>query len=283
MPLAALGPILLGAAGTSAAATTAAWGAIGAGATAGLGFAGASKQAGAAQRAAELQTASANRAADIQAKAAADALAFQRQQAEADWRNSEITRQANYEQWRSGQQRLSPLGELLGLGPRQIPGYVPSIDPNLNPSSASSSPTAVNPMDPRVSQIIAEATKNLPPTSESLDPIIAALNKAGIPASRARHGANGSLASDDKIALPGGGGIDLIRSVGAPDAAWQFSPYGSGIAGSNAMNAGRSSYFGRLGDLTANPQQPYASLPLTAPLPTPTAWQAPRSLGSVLG
>lgn len=84
-----------------------------------------------AGKAANQQTAAANHAADLQSKAAADTLAFQRQQAEADFQNSETSRHGNYDQWAAGQRRLQTLNDLLGLGPRDIPDYVPGIDPNL--------------------------------------------------------------------------------------------------------------------------------------------------------
>lgn len=132
MPLALLGPILLGAAGTSAAATTAAWGAIAAGTMATTGLIGASKQAGAAKDAAQLQVDAANHGADVQAKTAADTLAWNKQQAETQWQNDEVNRKANYDQWAAKRQNVGSIGQML-LGsrftPSTIPGYVPSIDP----------------------------------------------------------------------------------------------------------------------------------------------------------
>lgn len=130
MPLAALAPILMGAAGTSAAATTAAWGAIGAGAMAGANIYGANKQSGAASDAANAQMQAANHAADVQAKSAADTLAWQKQQAENDYRNQEATRRANFDQWASGMGAKNSVRAALGLGRVNVPVYVPSVDPN---------------------------------------------------------------------------------------------------------------------------------------------------------
>lgn len=132
MPLAALGPILIGAAGTSAAATTAAWGAIGAGAMAGSSMYGAHKQASAAEDAAAAQTAANDKA-----------LAFQKTQAENDYQNQESTRRANFDQWSARQTSNNSVRRALGLGAINIPGYVPSVDPNYlgtNPNAIQSGP-----------------------------------------------------------------------------------------------------------------------------------------------
>lgn len=97
-----------------------------------------------AKSAANQQVNAANHAADVQSKSAGDVLAFQRQQAEADYQNSEGSRHANYDQWAASQRRLQTLNDLLGLGPREIPGYVPGKDPNFTgsgPSTASGVPT----------------------------------------------------------------------------------------------------------------------------------------------
>src|SRR2546429_297363 len=68
-------------------------------------------------------------AADLQAKSIADALGFTKQQAEGDWRNQELTRRGNFDQWAATQGRLGTLGEMFGMRPRYIPPYVPSEDP----------------------------------------------------------------------------------------------------------------------------------------------------------
>ncbi len=137
MPLAALGPILIGAAGTSAAATTAAWGAIAAGTAAAGSLAAASKQAGAAKTAAQIQSDAATKAAQIQSNSAAQALAFQQDQAKRDQATFEATQHANYNQWAAREGRMSSLGGLVGLGPRQIPAYVPTT---LPPAGMTSTP-----------------------------------------------------------------------------------------------------------------------------------------------
>lgn len=143
MPLAALGPILIGAAGTSAAATAGAWTAIASGATIGANIWGAKKQTSAQQNAAQIQADAAKETARIQAESAAKAaalqkqandetLAFSKQQATYGAQSTEVDRHANYDQWAAQQRRLGSIGEMVGLGPREIPGYVASPTPNFD-------------------------------------------------------------------------------------------------------------------------------------------------------
>lgn len=70
-------------------------------------------------------------AADLNAKAQAEALAFQRQLAESQYQTGETDRNANYGQWAAAQRRLGIVGDALGLGPREIPAYVPGVDPRF--------------------------------------------------------------------------------------------------------------------------------------------------------
>ncbi len=124
MPLAALGGILAGTAGT-AAATTGAWTALGAGAAAAGSLASASKQAGAAKDAAQLQTDAQNHAADVQAKSTADALAFQQQQAAIANAQAEANRHGNYDISAARTARLGSISEALGGPSASMPAYVP--------------------------------------------------------------------------------------------------------------------------------------------------------------
>jgi hypothetical protein len=100
--------------------------------TAGGGAAAGYFQGRGATKGAKIQSEAATRAAQIQAESEAAALAFTKQQAENEYRNQEVVRRANYDQWVSQQQRYGTIGNLLGMGPRDIPGYVPSEDPQFN-------------------------------------------------------------------------------------------------------------------------------------------------------
>jgi hypothetical protein len=125
MPLAALGPILAGAAGVSGAATTAAWTAIGAGTVAGTNLIGAKLQGNAARDAAALQVGAADRAAQAQLQAQREALDFTKQQAGYDANVAEANRHANYDQYVASRGKTNSVADLLGMPHEQIPGYVP--------------------------------------------------------------------------------------------------------------------------------------------------------------
>lgn len=92
---------------------------------------GANMQISAADRSAAATAAAAKYAADLQAKASADALAFQYGSAENSFLNNEAARQGNYAQDAAHQRRLGTIGEEVGLGPREIPAYVPGVDPHF--------------------------------------------------------------------------------------------------------------------------------------------------------
>ena len=102
------------------------WGAMAAGAGAGAQIYSANRTANANTEAAHLAADAANRAGDLQAHAADESLAFTRSEAARAQANFEATQHANYDQWAAREQRLSALGVLAGLAPRQIPGYVPT-------------------------------------------------------------------------------------------------------------------------------------------------------------
>ncbi|HEV8262937.1 MAG TPA: hypothetical protein VGQ19_19550 [Burkholderiales bacterium] len=93
---------------------------------------GAKKQSDAAVQAAQIQSEYAYRAAQLQDQAQREALAFQRQQAQNAYANSETARRGNYDQWASRERRLGSIGQLLGYGSREVPGYVPGVDPHFD-------------------------------------------------------------------------------------------------------------------------------------------------------
>jgi len=94
-----------------------------------------------ATKGADTAAKAANDAAAIKAKSDADALDFQKQQAEADWRNAESTRKANYDQSLARMDRLGSLYDILGMHRPSMPAYVPTQDPNLS-GAPSGAPTA---------------------------------------------------------------------------------------------------------------------------------------------
>ena len=98
------------------------------------GIVGAKMQSGAVRNAAQEQARAADIAAAEQRRASEAAEAFQRQQAQQAWAQQEADRRANYDQWAAREQRLGSIGEMLGYGRRQTPGYVPSVNPHLAPA-----------------------------------------------------------------------------------------------------------------------------------------------------
>lgn len=97
------------------------WGAVTATAGAGGALVAGKLQSNASRDAANAQVSAANHAADLQSKSAADALAFQQKQAAQDQQNYVNTQLANYAQETARQQRIGQLGQMVGLGPRNIP------------------------------------------------------------------------------------------------------------------------------------------------------------------
>lgn len=76
----------------------------------------------------------------LQTTANRQATMFARQQAEQAWRDQERVNQANYGQNAARERRYGEVAQLLGLNvaPREIPAYVPGVDPHLD----------VEPIDP---------------------------------------------------------------------------------------------------------------------------------------
>lgn len=127
----------------------------------------ANMQANAAANSSATTAASAKYQADLIAKANADALAFEGKNAENAYQNNEAARQGNYGIFAARERRLGTIGDEVGLGPREIPAYVPGVDPRFgdmggamgapaDPSAAA--PTSTNPTDDAA--ILAAVTKN---------------------------------------------------------------------------------------------------------------------------
>lgn len=103
-----------------------------AGGTAAAGIGGAMLQSGAAKDAAKLSTDAANHAADVQGKSTADALAFQKQQAENEWLNSQNTQRANYDQSKARYGSIAGVASQYGLNLAGMPDYAAGIDPHYD-------------------------------------------------------------------------------------------------------------------------------------------------------
>lgn len=126
------------------------------------------EQGSAADTAAAATAAAAKYSADLTAKANADALKFQYANAENAYQNNEASRQGNYGIFAARERRLGPIGEEVGMAPREVPAYVPGVDPGFGtmgdaatgapPASSSGAPASGNPTDPNA--IMAALTDN---------------------------------------------------------------------------------------------------------------------------
>jgi hypothetical protein len=136
------------------------------------------------------QGAAAEHAADLSARGNADALTFEKQQADLAQANFEATQKANYEQWAAKEQRLSTIGQMAGLPARSVPGYVPTTSANGMTAGAAAQRflAAVNQsgLDPVAvqghGQTIADAVNQIDPSLQlSVDPKSDAIVWNGIP------------------------------------------------------------------------------------------------------
>lgn len=87
--------------------------------------------ASAAKDAANTSASAAKYEADQQTKANEETLAFEKQQAEAAYQSGESTRRANYDQWAAHEGTIASAAAKYGIT-RNIPAYVPGVDPMLN-------------------------------------------------------------------------------------------------------------------------------------------------------
>ena len=86
---------------------------------------GAKQQSNAAKDIAKQQLDAQSRSDAAAAKAAADALSFQREESALARQSAEVSRRGNYEWDASRERRIGSIGEMVGLGKREIPSYVP--------------------------------------------------------------------------------------------------------------------------------------------------------------
>lgn len=110
----------------------------------------------------------------------------------------------------------------------QTGGAPGTFDPVTGaPTAPAPTGAATRGVDPYA--IIRQTMAGLPATAASLDPILAALNAAGIRATKATHGTRAHpQASGDAIVMPDGTYVDLIQGVGSPGAHWHSAKGPSG-------------------------------------------------------
>jgi hypothetical protein len=196
-------------------ASSIALGALVAGATAGGAVASGAIQSRAIGKSADKQTQAANYAADVQSRSTADALKFQKEQALRDQERFEATQRANYDQWAAREGRLGTLGEMIGMGSRNIPGYVPVTAGGTTTTARGATPSASVPGG-NYQALFQSLTAGKPPTPEVLTALGPELQRYGIALAPNAAGVNG------KIKLPTGQIVDVIEAAGAGGKNWQW-------------------------------------------------------------
>ena len=106
-------------------------------------------QSRAAGKAAKATSDASNYAADRQAEAQQRQEQFLREQAQRNYEQEESVRRANYDQWAAREKRLGSIAERLGYGRRDVPAYVPSVNPGFmgqsGPPQSSTNPVSMGP------------------------------------------------------------------------------------------------------------------------------------------
>lgn len=158
------------------------------------------------------QTDAANHAADLQSNASQQALTFQRDQSLKDQANFESTQHANYDQWAAREGRIGQLGELIGMGPRNIPAYR-----STSTGAPGSTGSATTGGKPGAEQFIAQyqADPRHSP-SEGVQPLYQALKANGFNVSPYMYG---STPSNNEITL-NGQKWKLLGGENSPAAYW---------------------------------------------------------------
>lgn len=225
----------------------------------------ANKSSNAARDSATLATNSANHGADLQKQSADAALAFQQKQADLDRLTAETNRHADYDQWAAQQRRIGSIGELVGLGPRDIPGYVPM--PNGLPSSQTTPNSGQTPAgaDPKAVAFIRDWQSKNSPTSSPAD-LVKAAQAAGVNITPFMY--QGGVASNNEVTVPGVGKFKIKGGEDGPNPSWYYG-------GNDSAPGAASSPYGSIGSVgsyvgATTPQ--FAALPMTstlAPAPNP--------------
>lgn len=110
---------------------------------------GAHKTSQAADRSAQIMADAQRYIAELTGKANADALAFQKDLAGNAFDNTEVGRRMDYGQWAAKEGRLGYLGDLMGLPKREIPAFIPGVNPNFGGGAPTASARGEVPAAPQ--------------------------------------------------------------------------------------------------------------------------------------
>jgi hypothetical protein len=188
----------------------------------GTGVAGAAQAAGTVA-AADITAGATKDAAAKQLQANEEAVQFEREQAQQAALQAETDRKANYGQWAAHERGVGTIGQMLGLGGKEIPDYVPGIAPTFT-TPAATDPTAHRqpgvpvppggdaqhrPVTPTFAQALGQpyAPANALPFTGGIDP------RTGQPANTGVAGPSAS-----RLGVLMAGGTPTGGPVGAPPA-----------------------------------------------------------------
>lgn len=189
-------------------------------------------QSASADRAAQIASDGAKYSADLTAKANADALRFQYANSENAFQNNEAARKGNYGLFAARERRLGSIGDEVGLGAREIPAYVPGVDPMFGggPSGVS---VPSNGVDSNVAAFIQQWQSDpAHPASEGIGPMAAAIAKQFPGVTRYMYGAT---PSNNELSV-GGQKYKVLGGEGSPAAYW-YQPGMNDASGGSAVPA----------------------------------------------
>lgn len=237
--------------------------------------------------AAKLTTDAANHAADLGSKDNQAALAYTKQQADQTQANFATTQRANYDQWVSAQRRLGSLGQLVGLGARDIPDFVPPTTlgaappPTTAPAGAGSAsgPTGATSANAAVPGGDYQSWFNglvagKPYNQETLSALEPTLNAAGVKLTPPNQAGDRT-----KIQLPSGEWVRVGFGEGKP--VWIPQGGATSTSAASTTPAYGASLATRLPTLGAGLQAP-ATAPIGGTLALPTPLAVPGTLADYL-
>lgn len=220
---------------------------------------GAHKQSESNTEAAKVVAESQKYAAELQARGNAEALSFTKGQAQNAFLNSEAARQGNYGMYAAAQRRLGSVGSLIGAGPREIPAYVPGVDPHFDGGGSVAAPSSGG-IDPKIDAFIQQWQADpAHPASEGIGPLAAAVAKQFPGVNRFMYG---QTPSNNELNI--GGKYKVLGGEGGRGAYW-YRPGMNDAPGAPQQLGSVASYLNPI-----QPRQtPYAVVPVAPGLRLP--------------
>lgn len=198
-------------------------------------------------------------AAELQARGNTEALTFTKGQSENAFLNNEAARAGNYGMYAAAQRRLGSVGSLIGAGPREIPAYVPGVDPHFDGGGSVAAPSSGG-IDPKIAAFIQQWQADpAHPASEGIGPLAAAVAKQFPGVNRFMYGAT---PSNNELNI--GGKYKVLGGEGGPGAYW-YRPGMNDAPGASQSLGSVASYLQPIQPM----QTPYAQVPIAPGLRMP--------------